>query len=66
MIIFSSMQVQSGEEKVEGTGTVFICSFCAVGYGSQEKLLEHLPNHVDIPHKPTSKGNLCDYFSILC
>jgi hypothetical protein len=52
-------QVQSCEEKgVLSTSTVFTCSFCAVGYSSQDKFLEHLTNHVDIPHKPTNKGTL--------
>jgi hypothetical protein len=48
--------VQSSEEtETTALGTVFICSFCAVGYGSQDQLLDHLTNHVDIPHKPSKK-----------
>ena len=52
----------SGEKKEVGVvgggvgAVVFTCSFCAVGYSSQDSLLEHLNNHVDIPHKPTNKG----------
>jgi hypothetical protein len=49
--------VQSNEETETTTtlSTVFICSFCAVGYGSQDQLLDHLTNHVDIPHRPSKK-----------
>jgi hypothetical protein len=46
--------VQSSEETETTTtlsSTVFICSFCAVGYSSQDQLLDHLTNHVDIPHR---------------